>query len=70
MNVREGWETTGAYAGSAETANFLGFPISTVQRWAREGTLPAIKYGGKYGALRFRKLDVERWVSRQAKAAS
>jgi excisionase family DNA binding protein len=66
--TREGWETTGAYAGSAETANFLGLPVSTVQRLARDGSLPGIKYGGKFGSFRFRKLDVERWVSRQPRA--
>jgi excisionase family DNA binding protein len=66
--VREGWATPGAFADSVETAEFLRLQVSTVQRWARCGELPAIKLGGDHGPLRFRKLDVEKWASRQPKA--
>ena len=68
--VREGWSTPGAFADSVETAEFLGVTVSTTQRWARLGELPAIKLGGAHGPLRFRKLDVEKWASRQPKASA
>jgi excisionase family DNA binding protein len=70
MSTREGWATPGAYAGSQEVADFMALPVSTVQRWARAGDIPAVKLGGKYGLLRFRKLDVEKWASRQPKASA
>lgn len=68
--TREGWITAGAYASSTEVAAYLDVKISTVQLWARSGKLPATRLGGLHGPLRFRKLDVERWVSKQPRAAS
>lgn len=68
--IREGWLTAGAYSGSEEVAVYLSVPVSTAQRLARAGDIPAIKIGGKFGTLRFRKLDVERWASRQPKASA
>lgn len=66
--IREGWSSPGAFADSTETAEYLGVQVSTVQRWSRLGELPASKFGGPRGTLRFRKLDVERWASKQPKA--
>lgn len=66
--VRDGWTTAGAYSGSQEVADFLDVTVSTIQRWARTGELPAAKFGGR--VLRFRKLDIEKWASRQPKASA
>jgi excisionase family DNA binding protein len=68
--VREGWATPGAFADSTETAEYLGMALSTVQRWSRSGELPAVRLGGIHGSLRFRKLDVERWASKQPRASA
>lgn len=67
---RDGWTTTGAWATTAEVAAYLSVEISTIQFWARSGKLPATRLGSKYGPLRFRKLEVERWVTKQPRAAS
>jgi excisionase family DNA binding protein len=70
MTVRDGWTTSGAWATSTEVAAYLSVEVSTVWGWARAGKLPATRLGSKYGPLRFRKLDIERWVTRQPRAAS
>lgn len=66
----EGWSSPGAFADSTEVAAYLAVEISTIRGWARSGKLPATRLGGLHGPLRFRKLDVERWVSKQPRAAS
>lgn len=66
----EGWSSDGAYATSLEVASYLAVEISTIRAWARSGKLPATRLGSLHGPLRFRKLDVERWVSKQPRAAS
>ena len=68
--VREGWATPGAWAASQETAEYLDMKLATVQRWARAGEIPAVKFGGAHGSLRFRKLDVEKWASKQPRASA
>ena len=66
----DGWSTPGAYANTVEVAEYLSVEISTVRAWARSGKLPGTRLGGLHGPLRFRKLDIEKWVSRQPRAAS
>ena len=66
MTAREGWTSAGAFARADEVASYLDMEVSTIRRYAREGVVSAVKIGGQ---LRFRKLDVERWVSRQPKAS-
>jgi excisionase family DNA binding protein len=67
MTIRDGWTTTGAYSRSDEVATYLDMEVSTIRHYARTGVIPAIKIGGE---LRFRKLDVEKWASRQPKASA
>jgi excisionase family DNA binding protein len=47
-----------------EVADALGVSVETVLRWARKGTLPAIKLPG--GAVRFREDAIEAWLAERA----
>ena len=67
MTARDGWTTLGAFSRSDEVATYLDLEVSTIRHYARTGVIPAIKIGGE---LRFRKLDVEKWASRQPKASA
>lgn len=66
----DGWPKPGAFAASTDVAEFLALPVSTIQKYARQGVLPAVRLGGPNGPLRFRKLDIEKWVSRQPRACA
>lgn len=65
-----GWPHPGAYATTADVAEYLSVEVSTIQRWARQGVLEAIRMGGHNGPMRFRKLGVEKWASRQPRACA
>ncbi|MBI4497229.1 MAG: helix-turn-helix domain-containing protein [Chloroflexi bacterium] len=41
-----------------EVMNYLKVCRATVQRWCKEGKLPAVKIGKEY---RIRRSDLERW---------
>lgn len=66
----DGWPNRGAFASSVDVAEYLYLPVSTIRKYARQGVLPAVRLGGPNGPLRFRKLDIEKWVSRQPKACA
>ena len=46
---------------AAEVAAYLKVHVETVRRWAREGTLPAVR--PTRSAIRFRRVDVERLLA-------
>jgi len=47
----------------AQVAKGLGLPISTVERWIRQGRIPAQRHGGRY---LFDRLDIEKWARRHS----
>lgn len=49
-----------------EVSQFLGVPVTTLYQWRHKGTGPR---GSKVGRhLRFRWVDVEKWLDKQAEA--
>lgn len=55
------------YMAVADVAKLLGVSETTVEKLANEGWLPAYKLQGQW---RFRRTDVERWISERDKRAS
>lgn len=47
-----------------EVAEYLKLAEKTAYRLAAEGKLPGFKAGGSW---RFRKVDIEEWISQQSK---
>lgn len=48
---------------SRDVAQYLGVPVSTLDRWARLGTGPAYRRVGRH--TRYRWADVEAWLDKQ-----
>ena len=52
-----------------EAAAMLGLKATTIYRWSYERRIPTVKLGGKRGALRFRRSDVEALIARSVRPA-
>lgn len=48
------------YLTCQEVARALGFSKRSVERWVRAGRLKAIRPGGKHGAMRIAREEIER----------
>jgi excisionase family DNA binding protein len=48
-----------------ELAEFIGFSPATIQDWFERGKIPGFRIGGR---LRFRAIEVERWLEEQRRA--
>jgi len=49
---------------TSEVAEWLNMDEATIQRMSRNGELPGVKIGRRY---RFRRSDLEEWLSEQMK---
>jgi excisionase family DNA binding protein len=48
-----------------EVAHWLQVPVRTIQRWAREGSIPYLRVGRQ---LRFERAEVRQWMKKAAQA--
>lgn len=55
-----------ATVGADDAARLLGVNKHTLYRWAREGTVPAIRLGG---SVRFRVATLVEWMEAQERRA-
>lgn len=54
------------FVGPAEAAEFLGFSPKTVQKWAREGKVPAHAFGNSRRRFwRFLLSELDTWMRAQ-----
>jgi excisionase family DNA binding protein len=55
---------------TAQVSNLTGWSVTSINRWAKDGDLPAAKLPGRTGAYLFARSTVEQYLRQREPAAS